>query len=189
MNVKAHLTRRSKSLLTVAGRRKSAAPFTLVVRGYQVSANRTDDELGGQIGYDRATHGFSRFDLEAKGERAVKDELNSGKYGHEGLPVFGFVSAWLKDAEFARLSSDSANRNAREEETLSIAREALSTAKAASFAATAAAASASDANKIATSALDTSRENLQTSKKSMAAAVVAAIAAIAAAYAAIKGIK
>ena len=154
-----------------------------------MDVDRADEELGMQIGYERATHGVSRFDLDAMGERAVRDELNSGKYGHEGLPVFGFISAWLKDAEFARLSSDSAKRNAREEETLSIAREALSTAKAASFAATAAASSASDANKIAASALATSRDNLQTSKKNMAAAVVAAIAAIVAAYAAIKGIK
>ena len=140
-----------------------------------MSANRPDDELGGQIGYERATFGISRFDLEAKGERAVKDELNSRKYGHAGLALYDFVSAWVADAEFVRLAADSAKRDAREEETLSIA-------KAASFSATAAASAATDANAIALS-------NRCIAISAVIIAAVAAIAAIIAAYAAIKGIE
>ena len=154
-----------------------------------MDTDRTEVEKGMNIGFERATYGVSRFDLDAMGERAVRDDLNSGKYGHAGLAPFAFVSAWLADAEFVRLSADSVKRDAREAETLSIAKDALSTAKdaalsakAATSAATAAALEAAAANKIAAS-------NLRTSKKSMAAAVVAAIAAIVAAYAAIKGIK
>ena len=149
----------------------------------------TDEEIGFKLGFERATYGVSRFDLDEMGERAVRDELNSGKYGHVGLAPFAFVSAWLADAEFVRLAADSVKRDAREEATLSIAKDALSTAKdaalsakAAASAATAAALEAAAANKIASS-------NLRTSKKSMIAAAVAAIAAMVAAYAAIKGIK
>ena len=96
--------------------------------GIHVSADR-EEEAAVQEGFERATHGFSRKDLNALGERDVRDKLNSGDYGHEGLPVFAFVSAWLKDAEFARVASDAAKRDAREEATLAIANDALSSAK------------------------------------------------------------
>lgn len=85
-----------------------------------MGVERTDEETG----FERTTHGVSRLDLHVMGERAVRDELNSGKYGHAGLAPFEFVSAWLKDAEFVRVSSDSARRNEREEETLELAKEA-----------------------------------------------------------------
>lgn len=94
-----------------------------------MTADRTDEEIGMQIGYDRATYGVCRQDLDALGERAVRDGLNSGKYGHAGLPVFAYVSAWLADVEFSRHAADAAKRDAREEETLSIARSASISAK------------------------------------------------------------
>jgi len=116
-----------------------------------MNTDRTDEEIGFQIGYERGTYGFCRQDLEALGERTVRDNLNSGKYGHDGIPVFHFVSAWLADAEFVRLADSSAKRDTREEMTLSVAKEANDIARSASFAATAAAAAASEANAIARS--------------------------------------
>ncbi len=136
------------------------------------SERTTEEEREMQIGFDRGTYGVSRADLDEIGERAARDNLNTGKYGHPGLAPFAFVSAWLADAEFARSQADAAKRDAREAETLSIA-------KSASFAATAAAAAASDANTIA-------RSNRLIA---IAAAIIAAIAAAIAAYAATKGVK
>lgn len=89
-----------------------------------MNTNRIDEEVGFQIGYERASFGFCRQDLEAMGERSVRGNLNSGKYGHVGIASFDFVSAWLADAEFSRLEVSSAKRDAREVETLSIAKEA-----------------------------------------------------------------
>src|SRR5574340_49868 len=86
-----------------------------------MSDDRTEEEIGFQIGYERAEYGFCRQDLDAMGERVVRNDLNSGKYGHVGIPVFSFVSAWLADAEFARLAADSAKRDEREDRTLAIA--------------------------------------------------------------------
>ncbi len=85
---------------------------------------RTNDEVEIQIGYERASFGFCRQDLDAMGERSVRDNLKSGKYGHVGIAFFDFVSAWLADAEFARLEVSAAKRDVREVETLSIAKEA-----------------------------------------------------------------
>lgn len=90
-----------------------------------MNTDRTDEEIGMQIGYDRGAYGVSRPDLDAMGERAVRDALNSGKYGHAGLPVFAYVSAWLADAAFAKSEAESVKRDAREEESLSISRLAL----------------------------------------------------------------
>lgn len=81
-----------------------------------------------KLGFETATYGFNHKDLEAMGERAVRNELNSGKYGHAGLPGFTFVSAWLADTEFVRLAADSAKRDEREERTLAIAEDANSIA-------------------------------------------------------------
>ncbi len=66
-----------------------------------------------QLAADRAKYGFNRQDLEAKGERSVSDDLDSGKYGDQRLAPAAFVSAWLADKEFAR-----------REEAISIARDA-----------------------------------------------------------------
>lgn len=44
-----------------------------------MTADRADEEIGMQIGYDRANYGFCRQDLDALGERAVRDGLNSNK--------------------------------------------------------------------------------------------------------------
>lgn len=96
-----------------------------------MSDDRTEEEKAMQLGYDRAKYGVNREDLEAMGERAVRDALNSGKYGHAGLAPFAFVSAWLEDKDFVRIE------------------DAASTAKAAAFAATAAAVSAADATTLA----------------------------------------
>jgi hypothetical protein len=78
--------------------------------------------------FNRTKYGVSHRDLEVKGERAVRDEFNSGVYGHDGLDSFKFVSAWLADKDFV------------------YRKEAASTAKAAAAAATAAALSAAEAN-------------------------------------------
>lgn len=87
-----------------------------------MSADRTEEEIGFQIGYERASYGVCRQDLDAMGERAVKNDLNSGKYGHAGLAPFDFVSAWLADAEFARTEETEAKRSFREEESLATAK-------------------------------------------------------------------
>lgn len=165
--------------------------------------DRKEEELGMQLGYETATYGFNRQDLEAKGERDVQKEFNAGTYGHVGLAPYTFVLTWLADVKFARLAEDAAKRDAREEETLSIAKDALSIAKdanliasgerdsasAAALAATAQASLASDANDIARSNLDVSRKNVRTAVAAAVIATIAAIAAIVAAYAAMKGIK
>jgi len=83
-----------------------------------------DEDEAMRLGYDRTKYGFTRQDLEAMGERAVRDALNTGKYGHPGLAPFAFVSAWLADQEFARSEAESAKRDDREKETLSIAKDA-----------------------------------------------------------------
>ena len=153
----------------------------ILVGGLHLNTDRTEEEVGFQIGYERATYGVCRQDLDAMGERAVKNELASGKYGHAGLAPFEFVSACLADMEFVRLSEAAANRDEREEATLSVAREANDIARSASFAATAAAASASEANTIA-------RSNRLIAIAAAIIAAVAAIAAIVAAIAAVKGL-
>jgi len=131
------------------------------------------ESASAQLSYDRSKYGANRQDLDAMGERDVKEALNSGKYSHikhdVGLSPFEFVSAWLADAEFLRLSEAEANRSAREAETLAIAKEANSIARSA-------AASASEANAIA-------RLN---SRRIWRSETIAAIAAIAAIVAAIK---
>lgn len=68
--------------------------------------------------------GVMRKDLSALGERAVRDKLNRCEYGKPGSDSFAAVSAWLADAEFARLQEDSAKRDAREAATLAIASRA-----------------------------------------------------------------
>lgn len=137
-----------------------------------MNSDRTDEELGFQIGYDRAKYGVCREDLDALGERAVRDALNSGKWGFAGLPPFEFVSAWLKDAEFVRLEAASAKRDAREEATLAIAKDALSVAN--------------EANRIASLDLAAARDSASSARKqarwAMWAAIIATVAAIVATF-------
>jgi hypothetical protein len=97
-----------------------------------MSDERSDEEVGFQIGYERASYGVCRQDLDAMGERAVRDALNSDKYGHAGLAPFAFVSAWLADAAFMRDRESEAKRDEREERTLSIAEESNRIARSAS---------------------------------------------------------
>ena len=94
---------------------------------------RTEEEKAMQLSYDRAKHGVNREDLEAMGERAVRDALNSGKYGHVGLAPFAFVSAWLADAEFVRSEKAEGERAVREESTARWARHAAYAAYAAAI--------------------------------------------------------
>ena len=99
------------------------------VGGLYMNADRTDEEVGFNIGYERASYGVCRQDLDAMGERAVRDALNSGKWGHSGLAPFTFVSAWLKDAEFARILEDETKRSAREDKMLRLTSDAADSAR------------------------------------------------------------
>ena len=104
--------------------------------------------------------------LEAEGEESVRINSIKGIYqGRKG----DLVQGWLRDKDASRAESSSAKRDAREEETLAVAKEANAIARSASFAATAAAAAASEANAIA-------RSNR---KVAIAAAVIAIATAIA----------
>ena len=106
-------------------------------------------------------------------EEEYEDEVRF-KLLHNLIPKHEvkFAEEWLRKYEARRSASSAAKRDAREEETLSIAKEANEIARSASFAASAAAASASDANDIA-------RSNRRIS---IAAAIVAAIATIIAVF-------
>ena len=87
--------------------------------------NTPEDEAYEREAYESITFGVTRKELDAMGERNVRDDFNSGVYGHGGgIPKKDFVEVWLKLAEFDRLAADSAKRDAREEETLSIAKDA-----------------------------------------------------------------
>lgn len=81
-----------------------------------------EEERGMQLGYDKATYGFGHDDLEALGERGVRDKLNSGGYGYSGLQEFIFISAWLADKDFARRERESQVRDQREKITLRAAK-------------------------------------------------------------------
>lgn len=133
-----------------------------------MNADRTDKEIGFQIGYECASFGFCRQDLDSMGERAVRNNLNTGKYGHAGLAPFDFVSAWLANAEFARAKIDSTKRNERETRTLSIAENALSIAKDANLV-------ASEDLALATGSAESAREQ---ARWAMWAAIITTIAAL-----------
>jgi len=83
-----------------------------------------DDALTESEADELFTTGILRRDLTAIGERAVRDKLNRGEYGQPGAGTFAAVSAWIADAEFARLAVSSAKRDAREASTLRIAKRA-----------------------------------------------------------------
>ena len=110
--------------------------------------------------------------LEAKGEEAVRIDFTKKIY--QAGQKADLVQEWLESKMRARSEASAAKRDAREEETLSIAKdanriasEANDSAKAAALAATAAASAASDANAI-------SRSNRRIA---ISAAVIAAIGA------------
>lgn len=81
------------------------------------------------LSFDHETYGINRQELEELGERKARHNLSSGVYGQHGSEPFVYVSSWVADKEFARLAEDSAKRDAREEETLSIAKRALATSE------------------------------------------------------------
>jgi hypothetical protein len=106
--------------------------------------------------------------LEELGESTVRELQSSGHWGADHMHHHKWAAAWLSSKDRARSEAFSNKRDAREEETLEIAREANSIARSASLAATAAAAAASEANVIA-------RHNRLVA---IAAAIVAGIAPI-----------
>jgi hypothetical protein len=71
-----------------------------------------------------ARYGITRSDLTAMGETTVRRDLNDGKWGCQGAPAFGFVANWLEETRLEREQDSLAKREAREEATLSIAKEA-----------------------------------------------------------------
>jgi hypothetical protein len=131
-----------------------------------MNADPVDPDV--QRGYDRAAYGVTKDDLEDKGERAVRDALNSGAYGSSSHKNHTFVSAWLADKDFERTTTEAIKRDTREERTLAIAEDALSIAK--------------DANRIAsedlalaTSSAASARDQARWAKW---AAIIATVAAI-----------
>lgn len=107
---------------------------------------------------------------ESLGETEVRANLLAGAFGNTpDHPHRRVVEDWLRSKELKRNSDTSAKRDAREEETLAIAREANDIARSASFAASAAASAAIAANDIARS----------TRRVAIAAAVIAIATAIA----------
>ena len=115
--------------------------------------------------------------LEAMGEKAVREQFESrppsNNQSHDAA-----VRSWLNSNDRERSDASASKRDAREEETLSIAKAANEIARSASFAASAAAASASEANTISRS----------TARRTWRAEIIAAIAAIAAIIAAIASV-
>lgn len=96
--------------------------------------------------------------LESHGEAEVRKRLAQGIYGVKHAAI---AQEWLRSKEIARTEASAAKRDAREEETLSIARRALSVAE--------------DANRIATRDLSAAVEQARWAKW---AAILAAIAAV-----------
>ena len=66
--------------------------------------------------------------LEATGDAGVLREIANGAHGAEGSPMRSEVEAWLRSKRVVSEAAASSKRDAREEETLAIAREALSIA-------------------------------------------------------------
>lgn len=111
-------------------------------------------------------------------ENAVRMRLAHNQYSPPDIPI---VEEWLRRKEVMRDELAFSKRDARDEETLSVAKDANSIALAASYSATAAAAAASEANVIA-------RSNRRIAITAAVIAAIAAIAAIVAAIAAVKGL-
>ena len=96
---------------------------------------------------------FAEFEMQ--GEVAVRFAVEAGEYRLDA-PRLGAAKAWLSMKEEERSNSLTAKRDAREEETLRIAKEALSSAK--------------EANRIAS-------EDLEAARASAAAAETQALSA------------
>jgi hypothetical protein len=79
---------------------------------------------------------FAEF--ERQGEVAVRFAVEAGEYNLD-LPRLGAAKAWISLKESERSNSSAAKRDAREEETLSIARAAISNSRRANHIAIAAA--------------------------------------------------
>lgn len=62
--------------------------------------------------------------LKAKGPEVVLHEIAKGLHGDPGSRTREETEAWLRSKEVAALSESSSKRDAREEETLAIAKEA-----------------------------------------------------------------
>jgi len=84
--------------------------------------------------------------LEFQGEQPTKREVRLGVYSGANLR---YVEHWLSTQTETRAELAAERRDAREEESLTTAKDAASSAKAAALAATAAAASAAEATKLA----------------------------------------
>lgn len=76
-----------------------------------MTTDRRQEEIEFQNGYDRAAYGVCREDLDKMGERTVRDNLNSGKYGKAKDDAFLYVSAWLADREFLRTEQATTRAN------------------------------------------------------------------------------
>ena len=91
-------------------------------------------------------------DLAVKGPEAVVLEMASGKHGDPGSPFRGEVDSWLHSKKLSAGIVAAARRDAREEATLSIAKEANRLASEANRFASEANRFASEANRFASEA-------------------------------------
>ncbi|MDP3744441.1 MAG: hypothetical protein Q8Q76_08900 [Methylotenera sp.] len=107
-------------------------------------------------------------------EAEVRERLASRQYHSEQVPI---IQEWLRRKEEARSAASSTKRDAREEETLSIAKEALSIAK--------------EANRIASEDLAAAQSSatsaFEQARWAKWAAIIATVAAIIATVAAMVG--
>jgi len=103
--------------------------------------------------------------LEEMGEAEVRVRLASGTFGTDSRPL---IQEWLDGKDKAQAIFSNAKRDAREEETLSIAKDALAIAK--------------DANRIASEDLSAARLSassaFEQARWARWAAIIAAIAAL-----------
>ena len=82
-----------------------------------------------KAGIDRVNFGVSIPELESPGLITVKKDLINGKYHNLKPGSSSFVSAWIEGKGLDLKVVDSAKREAREKEILSIAKEARSDAR------------------------------------------------------------
>ena len=118
-------------------------------------------------------------ELKQVGIDRLRVHVESGTWKIGSPAKHGEAIEVVRRFDASKTAASSAKRDAREEETLSVAKEANDIARSASFAATAAAASASEANILAR----------RSNRIAIIASVIAAIAVIVAIIAAINGVK
>ena len=120
--------------------------------------------------------------LEATGVARVLVEIAEGKHGVKGSLLRNEVDAWLVAKQSLAAAEASGKRDAREEETLSLAKEANRLAKEANRFASEANRFASEANRLASEANSIARSQAaaawRAARYSMYAAVVATIVAL-----------